>query len=124
MVSRLPAAGCDLEAIDVNQRINAAKTIRRVISNPDDITRYQVEFYNLAKSIKGAMGRGDVNVDWGDKVLALRVEVDQEQARALGVTSAGVSRSLAGAVSGVPIGQYRENDRLVEVMRRHHRIAN
>ncbi|WP_310449778.1 GspE/PulE family protein [Sulfuritalea sp.] len=36
------------------------KTIRRVISNPDDITRYQVEFYNLAKSIKGAMGRGDV----------------------------------------------------------------
>ncbi|MCK9388858.1 MAG: GspE/PulE family protein [Sulfuritalea sp.] len=36
------------------------KDIRRVISNPDDITRYQVEFYNLAKSIKGAMGRGDV----------------------------------------------------------------
>ena len=36
------------------------KDIRRVISSPDDITRYQVEFYNLAKSIKGAMGRGDV----------------------------------------------------------------
>jgi general secretion pathway protein E len=36
------------------------KDIRRVISNPDDIARYQVEFYNLAKSIKGAMGRGDV----------------------------------------------------------------
>ena len=36
------------------------KAIRRVISNPDDITRYQVEFYNLAKSIKGAMGRGEV----------------------------------------------------------------
>jgi len=36
------------------------KDIRRVISNPDDISRYQVEFYNLAKSIKGAMGKGDV----------------------------------------------------------------
>jgi len=36
------------------------KNIRRVISNPDDITRYQVEFYNLAKSIKGALGRGEV----------------------------------------------------------------
>ena len=36
------------------------KDIRRVISSPDDITRYQVEFYNLAKSIKGAMGKGDV----------------------------------------------------------------
>jgi general secretion pathway protein E len=36
------------------------KDIRRVISNPDDITRFQVEFYNLAKSIKGAMKKGDV----------------------------------------------------------------
>ena len=36
------------------------KEIRRVIANPDDIARYQVEFYNLAKSVKGALGRGDV----------------------------------------------------------------
>ena len=33
--------------------------IRRVIANPDDIARYQVEFYNLAKSIKGAVNKGD-----------------------------------------------------------------
>jgi general secretion pathway protein E len=30
------------------------REIRRVIANPVDIERYQVEFYNLAKSIKGA----------------------------------------------------------------------
>jgi general secretion pathway protein E len=30
------------------------RDIRRVIANPQDIERYQVEFYNLAKSIKGA----------------------------------------------------------------------
>ena len=30
------------------------REIRRVIANPTDIERYQVEFYNLAKSIKGA----------------------------------------------------------------------
>ncbi|CAB1368514.1 GspE/PulE family protein [Denitratisoma oestradiolicum] len=36
------------------------KEIRRVVANPEDIARYQVEFYNLAKSVKGAMGRGDV----------------------------------------------------------------
>ena len=36
------------------------KEIRRVISSPEDIIRYQVEFYNLAKSIKGAMNKGDV----------------------------------------------------------------
>jgi general secretion pathway protein E len=37
------------------------KSIRRVIANPDDIGRYQVEFYNLAKSVKKAMIRGDVS---------------------------------------------------------------
>ncbi len=36
------------------------KDIRLVIANPDDIARFQVEFYNLAKSVKGAMVRGDV----------------------------------------------------------------
>lgn len=36
------------------------KDIRRVIANPEDIARYQSEFYNLAKSVKGALARGDV----------------------------------------------------------------
>ena len=35
------------------------KEIRRVIANPDEISRYQIEFYNLAKSIKGAMNASD-----------------------------------------------------------------
>ncbi len=33
--------------------------IRRVIASPLDIGRYQVEFYNLAKSVKGAQLQGD-----------------------------------------------------------------
>ncbi len=36
------------------------KDIRRVVANPDDIARFQVEFYNLAKSVKGAAARGEV----------------------------------------------------------------
>ncbi len=35
------------------------KKIRRVISNPADIARYQVEFYKLAKSVKKALLAGD-----------------------------------------------------------------
>jgi general secretion pathway protein E len=33
--------------------------VRRVVANPQDISRYQVEFYNLARSIKGAEKKGD-----------------------------------------------------------------
>ncbi|HZM33578.1 MAG TPA: efflux RND transporter permease subunit [Burkholderiales bacterium] len=72
----------------------------------------------VAARMREHPGTVDVNVDWGNKVLAMRVDVDQSRSRALGVTSAGVSRSLAGAVSGVTIGQYRENDRLVDVVLR------
>ena len=72
----------------------------------------------VAAKLREHPGTVDVNVDWGNKVLAMRVEVDQGRSRALGVTSAGVSRSLAGAVSGVTIGQYREADRLVDVVLR------
>ncbi len=36
------------------------KEIRRVISNPEDIARFQVEFYNLARSIKKATAAGEV----------------------------------------------------------------
>jgi len=36
------------------------KQIRRVIANPEDISRYLVEFFNLAKSVKKANARGEV----------------------------------------------------------------
>jgi general secretion pathway protein E len=36
------------------------KDIRRVMANPDDIGRYLVEFFNLAKSVKKAAARGEV----------------------------------------------------------------
>ena len=36
------------------------KQIRRVMANPEDISRYLVEFFNLAKSVKKANARGDV----------------------------------------------------------------
>ncbi len=40
--------------------------VRRVIANPTDIERYQVEFYNLAKSIKGANKAGTVSSGLGN----------------------------------------------------------
>ncbi len=60
----------------------------------------------------------EVNTDWGDRSPALEIDVDQDRARALGVTSAGVARALGGTVSGANIGQFRERDRLIDVVMR------
>ncbi len=40
--------------------------IRRVLANPLDISRYQVEFYNLAKSVKGAAKKGETRSGIGN----------------------------------------------------------
>ncbi len=60
----------------------------------------------------------EVNTDWGDRAPALQIEVDQDRARALGVTSTAVARALGGVVSGANIGQFRERDRLIDVVLR------
>ena len=57
----------------------------------------------------------DVNVDWGERVPALHVQIDQDKARALGVTTQSVSQTLQGVLSGVTVGQYRDKDRLIDI---------
>ncbi|MDR2838426.1 MAG: GspE/PulE family protein [Azonexus sp.] len=49
------------EWVDELQRI-LRKEIRRVLANPEDISRYLVEFFNLAKSVKKASARGETAV--------------------------------------------------------------
>ncbi|MBV8502396.1 MAG: efflux RND transporter permease subunit [Paucibacter sp.] len=59
-----------------------------------------------------------VNDNWNEPIKALRLEVDQDKARALGVTSQSLARSAQTLLSGSIIGQYRENDRLINIVLR------
>ena len=56
-----------------------------------------------------------INDNWNEPVKVLRLAIDQDKARALGVTSQGIAQATRGVVSGNPIGQYREEDRLIEI---------
>lgn len=60
----------------------------------------------------------DTHPDWGERTPAVRIDVDQDKARAIGLSSAQVARALGGAVSGSVIGTYRERDKLIEVVMR------
>jgi len=73
---------------------------------------------DVAEKVRAHPAIRDTNLDWGDRVLALGIEVDQDRARALGTSSQAIARSLGMTLSGAPIGQYRENDRLVDVVLR------
>ncbi len=52
---------------------------------------------------------------WGLRTKKLMVEVDQERARAAGVSSEDVAFSLKTSLSGIEMTQYREGDKLIPV---------
>lgn len=59
-----------------------------------------------------------VNDNWNEAVKVLRFEIDQDKARALGVTSQGIAQASRTILSGTTIGQYREGDKLVDIVLR------
>lgn len=59
-----------------------------------------------------------VNDNWNESVKALRLEVDQDKARALGVSSQSLAQASRTTFSGTTVGQYREGDKLVDIVLR------
>jgi multidrug efflux pump subunit AcrB len=59
-----------------------------------------------------------VNDNWNESIKVLRLEVDQDKARALGVTSQALAQASRTILSGSTIGQYREGDKLVDIVLR------
>lgn len=54
--------------------------------------------------------------NWNENIKVMKVEVDQARARALGVSSQSIAESSHVILSGVTIGQYRENNRLIDIV--------
>ena len=57
-----------------------------------------------------------VNDNWNEPVKVLRLELDQDKLRALGVTSQGVRRTVQTALTGTRIGQFRETNELIDIV--------
>jgi len=56
-----------------------------------------------------------VNDNWNESIKVLRLDLDQDKMRALGVTSQTVMRAANTILSGTPIGQFREGIRLIDI---------
>ena len=59
-----------------------------------------------------------VNDNWNESVKVIRLEVDQAKARALGVSSQSIAQASRTMLSGAPVGQYREGDKLIDIVLR------
>ena len=88
----------------------------RVIgADPAKVRAYADEVKAIMRANPNMRG---INDNWNESVKVLRLDVDQDKARALGVTSQGVAQAARTLNSGTNIGQYREDDKLIDIVLR------
>jgi multidrug efflux pump subunit AcrB len=61
---------------------------------------------------------GAVHDDWLEPVPAMKLVIDQDRARALGVTSQRVRQMLQAAMSGAPLDSFRDGEETVSIVAR------
>jgi multidrug efflux pump len=76
----------------------------------------------IADQVKEVM-RGNpntvgVNDNWNESVKVLRLDLDQDKLRALGVSSQTVMRTANTILTGTTVGQYRDNNKLIDIVMR------
>ena len=58
----------------------------------------------------------NVHLDWSEPSKVIRLHVDQDRARALGVNTRDLSQAIRSSLSGIAVSQYREDNDLISVV--------
>ena len=74
--------------------------------------------YQVRDIMRANPNTRDVNLDWNEQARAIRLVVDQDRARVLGLTPRDIAESLQALLSGVTITQVRDGIELVNVVAR------
>jgi multidrug efflux pump subunit AcrB len=72
--------------------------------------------FKVAQQVASAPGAENVNYNWMEPARTIRIRVDQDQARLLGLSSQQLAVSLNAVVSGVTATQVRSGIYLVDVL--------
>jgi multidrug efflux pump subunit AcrB len=83
-----------------------------------DIAKVRAYSQQLAGIIAGNRNLGDVVFDWMEPARVVKVDVLQDKARQLGITSEDIASTLNGVVDGTSVTQVRDDIYLVTVLGR------
>ncbi|MEO8804059.1 MAG: efflux RND transporter permease subunit [Rudaea sp.] len=87
------------------------------VSGPD-IPTLRVLATRVANTVRENPHVANVNPDWQEPSKVVRLNIDQQRARVLGVSSQDLANFLQSSLSGVPVTYYRERDQLIQVLLR------
>lgn len=74
--------------------------------------------YRVREAMRANPKTEDVQLDWNEQAKAVRLVVDQDRARVMGLTPQDISEALQSFLSGVKITQIRDGIELVDVVAR------
>ncbi|MDK1493606.1 efflux RND transporter permease subunit [Sinorhizobium sp. 7-81] len=82
----------------------------------------RAEVRRIADEVKAKFNEnpqlGAVHDDWLEPVPAMKLVIDQDRARALGVTSQRIRQMLQASMSGVPLDNFRDGEETVSIVAR------
>lgn len=84
-------------------------------ANPETVKALAAE---AAAAVRGNAHVFNVHLDWNERAKVIRLNVDQDKARALNINSAQLSAVLNSILTGYSVTFFREGDKLIEVLAR------
>ena len=84
----------------------------------EHIERVRALARQVADKLRANPHTANVNLDWDEPAKVVRLRIDQDRARALGISSAQLAQFLSGSLSGTRVSTYREGNELIEMLLR------
>ncbi len=83
-----------------------------------DAAKVRIYADEVKAIMRGNANMRGINDNWNESVKALRLDIDQDKARALGVSSQSIAQAARTINSGTNVGQYRDGDKLIDIVLR------
>ncbi|WDE12401.1 efflux RND transporter permease subunit [Thalassomonas haliotis] len=107
---------------------NVSARVKRMFVGPSDssVIKIQVKgpdkdvLYAKAEAIMSVLHQlpntKNVRTDWQNRIVKVKVQIDQQRARRAGVTSDDIASALQGYFDGVTVTEFREQDNIIPVV--------
>jgi multidrug efflux pump subunit AcrB len=115
LIEKFPGVVSRLSALELGPPVGWPLQYR--VSGPEP-ARVREIAYKLSDIIANDPRTEKISFDWIEPQRTLRIRVDQDQARLLGVSSQVLAQSLSAVVSGINITQLRDGIYLIDVVAR------
>ena len=82
----------------------------------EDLSKVRAHAEEIAVAMRADQALSNINFDWNERSKIIRLEIDQDRARALNLSTQDLASFLQTSVNGASVTFLRDRDRLVEVL--------